>query len=191
PPLLSSFHDTFPKIHLKLQTGDASQALPQVLDALADISVAPLPNNPPDQLAFRRLVETPLVFVIPKVDCAVRNLFLHDDIDFSQVPMVLPESELARRRIDVWFQAKGIDPLIYALVAGNEAIIAMVSLGVGAGVLPRLVAESSPLKEQIEVVPINPPLEPYCLCLCVLKRRLASPVVRAFWEQTVFSTDYA
>ncbi|HEX2951902.1 MAG TPA: LysR family transcriptional regulator, partial [Armatimonadota bacterium] len=47
PPLLSSFHDTFPKIHLKLQTGDASQALPQVLDALADISVAPLPNNPP------------------------------------------------------------------------------------------------------------------------------------------------
>ena len=187
PSLLSSFHDAYPKIHLKLQTGDAAQAVPQVLEERVDLSIAPLPNTLPDSLAFRRLVETSLVFIIPRREGAVRALFTQGPVDYAQVPMVLAETELSRRRINAWFDANGITPQIYALVAGNEAIIAMVSLGLGAGVLPRLVAETSPLRDQIEVYPIDPPLEPYIIGLCAMKRRLASPFVRAFWEKARYS----
>jgi hypothetical protein len=31
-------------------------------------------------------------------------------------------------------------------------------------------------------VPVKSPLEPYEVGLCALKRRLESPVVKAFWE---------
>ena len=103
--------------------------------------------------------------------------------------MVLAEAELSRRRIDDWFAIKGITPQVYALVTGNEAIIAMVSLGLGAGVLPRLVAESSPLHDQIEVYPLDPPLEPYTIGLCAMNRRLASPFVHAFWDKAHFDAE--
>lgn len=182
PSLLSSLHEAHPKLHIKLQTGDAGQAVPQVLEGQADLSIAPLPHTLPEPLAFRRLVQTSLVFIIPRRDCAVRTLFTESAVNYAQVPMVLSESEISRRHVDNWFAAKGISPQVYAFVAGYEAITAMVSLGMGAGVLPRLVAETSPLRDQIEIYEIDPPLESYTLGLCALKRRLDSPVLRAFWE---------
>lgn len=103
-------------------------------------------------------------------------------VDYAQVPMVLSENELSRRRVERWFSHHGIAPNIYALVAGNEAILAMVSLGLGAGVLPRLVATSSPLRDKVTVRPLDPPLAPYVIGLCALKHRLSLPLLRALWD---------
>ena len=61
--------------------------------------------------------------------------------------MVLPEFGLARDAVDRWFRDKKLRPRVYSEVAGNEAILALVSLGCGVGVLPRLVVERSPLRE--------------------------------------------
>ena len=53
--------------------------------------------------------------------------------------MILQEKGIARQRLDAWFQANGRHPQIYAQVAGNEAIVSMVSLGFGVGVVPEIV----------------------------------------------------
>ncbi|RJX28067.1 MAG: HTH-type transcriptional activator IlvY, partial [Desulfurivibrio sp.] len=59
------------------------------------------------------------------------------------------ERGLGRRRLDKWFQERGITPNIYAQVAGNEAIITMVGLGCGIGVVPQLVLDKSPMLDQV------------------------------------------
>ncbi len=182
PPLLGRLNDDHPGIHVRLQTGDASQAIPRVLEGTADISIAPQPESLPRSLAFKPLVETDLVFVIPRRRGPVRSLFNRKPVDYSRVPMVLSENELSRRRVERWFSRRGITPKVYALVAGNEAILAMVSLGLGAGVLPSLVAKSSPLRERVTVRPLDPPLAPYVVGLCALKRRLSLPLLRALWD---------
>ena len=182
PPLLGQLNKNHPGIHVRLQTGDASQAIPRVLEGMADIAIAPQPESLAPTLAFQPLVETDLVFVIPRRPGPVRNLFTRKPVDYAQVPMILSENELSRRRVERWFSHHGIAPNIYALVAGNEAILAMVSLGLGAGVLPRLVARSSPLRDKVTTRPLDPPLAPYVVGLCALKHRLSLPLPRALWD---------
>ena len=98
--------------------------------------------------------------------------------------MILAEKGLARNRVDQWFRTLGVNPRIYAQVAGNEAIVSMVSLGFGIGVVPEIVIENSSLAEQIRILDIEPALESYNLGLFTLKRSLNNPLVRAFWGLT-------
>jgi LysR family positive regulator for ilvC len=67
-------------------------------------------------------------------------------------------------------------------VAGNEAIIAMVSLGCGVGVVPRLVLDKSPLHEKVQVLEVEESLEPFAIGICAMKKSLHHPLVAAFWE---------
>ena len=84
-------------------------------------------------------------------------------------------------RIDRWFKEKEIQPNIYAEVAGNEALLAMVSLGCGVGVVPGLVLEKSPLRDRVRIFEVNPGLAPFTIGACTLEKHLAHPVIRAFW----------
>ena len=84
--------------------------------------------------------------------------------------------------MDQWFSEQGIKPLIYAQVAGNEAIVSMVSLGFGIGVVPRIVLDNSPLAGRVQILPIEPELKPYQVGLFALEKKLRSPLIRAFWS---------
>jgi LysR family positive regulator for ilvC len=95
--------------------------------------------------------------------------------------MILPETGLARQRADRWFRELGVKPRIYAQVAGNEAIVSMVSLGFGVGVVPEIVLDASPLSEQVTMLRVTPALAPYEVGLFTLEKKLRSPLVRAFW----------
>jgi LysR family positive regulator for ilvC len=97
--------------------------------------------------------------------------------------MILSEGGLARSRIDAWFRARGVRPSIYAQVAGNEAIVSMVSLGFGVGVVPRIVLDNSPLAASVRILDVQPRLKTYEVGLFALKRKLKNPVVKAFWSQ--------
>src|SRR5690606_7507013 len=90
---------------------------------------------------------------------------------------------LARARLDQWFKLQGIKPATYAEVKGNEAIVSMVSLGFGVGVVPQIVVDNSPLAEQVKRFDPQPDLGPYNTGLCVMEKRLKSPIVNAFWQQ--------
>lgn len=96
--------------------------------------------------------------------------------------MILSEKGIGRQRVDYWFSAKGIKPKIYAQVAGNEAIVSMVSLGFGVGVVPQIVLDNSPLSDKVKILNITPWLAAYDVGLCVLDKKLKSPLIRAFWE---------
>ena len=58
----------------------------------------------------------------------------------------------------------------------------MVRLGCGVGIVPRLVLERSPFREEVVVLDNAPRLEPYVVGLCSSRRNLQRPSVRAFWE---------
>ncbi len=181
PGILGRFRKDCPEVHIKLQTGDAAQGLTRLHNGEVEVIIDALPDKPPVGLEFMPLTETPLVFIAPQ---AFPETVIHDgpEIDWRKTPVIMAEQGLSRERLDRWFAAKNILPNIYAHVAGNEAIIAMVSLGCGVGVVPLLVLEKSPLLEQITVLTITPKLAPFSLGVCTVKKNLRNPKILAFWE---------
>lgn len=183
PEIFERFRARYPGIHIRLRTGDEAQAIEMVGSGAVEIAVAALPDTLPDRLLFRPITITPLEFIAPSPPAPFSGL--PDDpagIPWAEIPLIVPERGLARRRLDRWFRDRSLEPRIYAEVSGNEAILAMVRLGCGAGVVPRLVLEKSPLRETLKVIPVEPPLEPYTVGLCSRKKKLDSPQVRAFWS---------
>ena len=184
--LFESFRADYPEVHIRLQTGDAAHSIENVVSGAADLTVAAKPERLPRNLRFKIITTTPLVFIAPVVPCEVsRTIEKSADpsmLPWRSMPMILAEQALSRRRVDSWFRAKGIHPNVYAEVAGHEAILSMVRLGCGIGVVPELVVENSLFKDEIRVLDISPALEPYQVGLCVHNRRLPLPVVKAFWD---------
>lgn len=180
--LFARFRQLYPKVHIKLQTGDAAQAIDMVIDGTVDITVAAMPDKLADNLCFKTITTTDLVFIAPTIHCSTAEMVKNGNLDWGQLPMVLSEQGLSRQRVDSWFRGKGVKPDIYAEVSGHEAILAMVRLGCGIGVVPRLVLEKSGFETEISVLDIEPRLQPYTVGLCLSRKRLTSPLVRAFWE---------
>ncbi len=176
------FRERYPAVHIRLQTGDSAFAIDRILDGSADLTVAARPDSLPEAVLFAPLAVTPLLFIAPKMKCSVNEQTAQEPIPWKEVPMILADRALSRRRSDDWFREKRIRPTIYAEVAGHEAIIAMVRLGCGVGVVPKLVLDQSPLRNDIRVIEVAPALAPYHVGVCVHRRRLESPLVRAFWE---------
>jgi len=73
-------------------------------------------------------------------------------------------------------------PRIYAQVEGYEAIVSMVSLGLGVGVVPKIVLDNSPLLSRIKVLNVSSKLEAFDVGLFTLKRNLNNPLISAFWD---------
>lgn len=180
--LFASFRTSYPGIHLRVETGDAADAVARVESGAADITVAARPDRLPASLRFRRITETPLVFVAPRDPCEVATQVAGRAVRWATVPMVLSSRGLSRKRADGWFRAAGVRPRLYAEVSGHEAILSLVSLGCGVGVVPLIVTERSPFRDRVRVLDVRPPMEPYTVGLCAHRRRLESQVVRAFWD---------
>ncbi len=181
PPVIQDFRSLYPDIHINLQTGDASSTMQKVVDNEVDISITMMPEKLPENIEFLPVAVTPLVFVAPVYD----TKFMKKEnrvLDPADVPFILPEKGVARRRADRWFHQKGIKPEIYAQVSGNEAILAMVSLGCGIGLVPELVIDKSPLKDSIRIIQADPELEPYLVGICMNSRRRNNPFIRVFSE---------
>jgi len=181
PAILGRFRKACPEVQIKLQTGDAAQGLTRLRNGEVEVIIDALPDKQAGSLEFMPLTETPLVFIAP---LAFPETVIYEgpEIDWSKTPVIVAEQGLSRERLDRWFAARKILPSIYAQVAGNEAIIAMVSLGCGVGVVPRLVLEKSPFQGQITVLAISPELAPFSLGVCTVKKNLRNPKILAFWE---------
>jgi LysR family positive regulator for ilvC len=177
PELLETYRSKFPEVQLGLRTGVAERAIEQVVSGEIDLAVAALPDRKLPLLEFMPLAETPLVFIQPKTPGFPRVGSFQ-----GLEPLVLPQSGTARNRLDVWFRQNGITPNIALEVSGNEALIAMIRLGTGIGVVPKLVLERSPFRNEVSVVREAPKLNPYVVGLCSSKRNLKRPAVRAMWD---------
>ncbi len=179
--ILSQFRLNHPGVEIKLHTGDPEHAIGHILSGSEDITIAAKPDPLPAGIAFKPITMSPLVFIAPTEQGALQPLI--DQQDWAQIPMILPESGVGRKRVDDWFEQRNLTPTIYAQVAGNEAIVSMVSLGFGVGVVPRIVLDNSPLAEKVQVLDVKPQLADYDVGLFALEKKLKSPLIRAFWEQ--------
>ena len=181
PKLIKRFRKQYPGVHINLQTGDAANALPKLQNGEADVTIAALPDRLPHQLKFIKVLETPLIFIAPANYLEAVN-HRNTTIDWETTPMIMAEKGLGRRRLDSWFRKRGIQPNIYAQVAGNEAILAMVSLGCGIGVVPELVLQKSPMQTQVTTLKVKPSLIPFTVGICTSQRNMLNPIIKAFWN---------
>ena len=179
--ILARFRRDYPRIEIKLHTGDPEDAIWRVLSGDEDISIGAKLKNLQTGLAFKPIAVSPLVFITAKVNEKIVQQA--DAENWSDSPMILPERGLARRRVDERFRSLGVQATIYAQVAGNEAIVSMVSLGFGVGVVPQIVLDNSPLAQTVHVINVQPALEAYEVGLFTLEKKLASPIINAFWSQ--------
>lgn len=178
PNLLEAYRQSFSDVQLQLRTGAAEQALPQLQSGQIDIAVAALPERLGPQLKFLPIATTPLIFIAPPgTENPARETF-----DLATTPLVVPRGGQSRRRLDQWFRQQRTRPNINSEVSGNEAIIAMVRLGCGVGVVPELVLERSPFREEVHTLDNAPQLEAYVVGLCTSRRNLKRPEVKAFWQ---------
>ncbi|ALM51284.1 HTH-type transcriptional activator IlvY [Halomonas huangheensis] len=183
--LLSDFRQRHSGIELKLHTGDPASAMQRVLSGDEDMAITSRPRHLPDALAFKSLTRSALVFIAPHTSQTWVPATPQTPVQeqWQDVPMILSESGLSRELANTWFKALGVTPTIYAQVAGHEAIVSMVGLGFGIGVVPRIVLDASPLRDSVRVLSVKPELPYYDVGLCVLNRRLKSPLLDALWQE--------
>ena len=186
-PVLESFRVTHPDVEIMLHTGDQADGVGRILDGIDDIAVSGRPAKLPERLAFAPLTDSPMRFCMPAADCAVRRTVLAGlaspaGLDWSQLPFIVPERGITKEMLDAWFDERDARPSIYAQVAGHEAIVAMVGLGLGVGIAPELVIAASGLESRVEYIEVDRPLPALSIGMCVLRQRLQSPLVRALWD---------
>jgi LysR family positive regulator for ilvC len=182
PKLFARCRERYPRIHLQLSTSDAARCM-QALEAdEVDLAVVPEPERPAAELRFVRLAHTELAFIAPASDPELARRVRQGGSHWNGLPTILPRRGLERERIEAWLAQQGARPEIYAEVDGNEAILAMVALGCGVGIVPELVRKDSPLRGRIEQVDVKRPPPGYHVSLCAKARTLARRTAAVLWE---------
>jgi LysR family positive regulator for ilvC len=140
-------------------------------------SVTASQSHFPKELAFLSLGEIPLLLIAPK-DTLLNRL---EQVDWPQHSFILPESGPSKRIVHHWFAEQGIRPRIYATVAGNEAIVSMVALGCGLGIVPQVVLDHSTIGQKVNRIVLDD-IEPHQLGLCCLRKRVDEPAIQALFN---------
>jgi LysR family positive regulator for ilvC len=186
-PILESFRRRQPGVEILLHTGDPADSIGKLLAGQHDVAITGRPPVLSPRLNYLPLQESPMLFCMPAADCAVRRQVLDadsssPDFDWSELPFIVPERGVTRDMLDAWFEERGQRARIYAQVAGHEAIVAMVGLGLGVGIAPELVVRTSGLADRVSPVPVWRSLPALGIGLCASRKSLSDPLVRAFWD---------
>lgn len=174
PKLVNNFRHKYPRVEIHLSTGDPALSVSKVLQQEADVAIAIHTPDFPEELHFLPLDDVPLVLIAPK-DTLLQHI---QQVDWRQHSMILPESGPTKRIVHHWFAEKGIRPRVYATVGGNEAIVSMVALGCGLGIVPQVVLDNSVVSNKVNRIELKD-IEPYKLGLCCLKKRITEPAIHA------------
>lgn len=154
PEFLSVLKDVYPELTFTVETGDPAGALKAIKECRADFAVSAIPDLNTDPKSFQGFssIQSVSVRKSPLVFAAAGNSaysVLEKPIieSLSTVPLILPQSGLARNRFDKFILQNKISPIIQAETAGNEAILALVRLGLGIGLVPQIVFDSGPFSD--------------------------------------------
>ncbi|MGB5324384.1 MAG: HTH-type transcriptional activator IlvY [Pseudomonadales bacterium] len=196
--ILAALRQSLPQVEVDLHTGDQADSLARVLQGDDDFAIAAKPERLDRQLAFCTLARTELKFIAPRDACEPQRVLERGmqsgSIDWESLPWIVAEQGESRKRLDRWFRAQKIKPAIYAQVSGHEAIVSMVALGCGVGLVPELVLAGSPVSDSIQIVEdtASEALRPYGefeIGLCTLQQRLDEPLTRAVWQAAQSGED--
>ena len=207
-PILANLRQHQPGIDIKLHTGDQATSLERLEEGRDDFVIAVRPEKLSSRVVFKRLATTAQVFIAPRQSCAVREKLQQlgglaqlgrrmDGTHQEALPWIVAAKGMTRLHIEQWWRQHKVKADIYAEVTGHEAIVSMVALGCGIGIVPELVLENSPLRDSIEQLnsgmgsdvylegpllaegEVPPDLD---IGLCVLKSRLSESIITAVWE---------
>jgi LysR family positive regulator for ilvC len=91
---------------------------------------------------------------------------------------------LVRDIANRWFRRLGITPRIAAAADGHEALLTLVALGYGTGIIPDLVLQHCSIRRRLRVA--SAPSSPGELTIgaCIRRTDLHRPVVAAAWAAT-------
>lgn len=177
PDMLNQFRAQHPQVDIKLVTGDPALSIQKVLDGQADVAISiKTPQMHPD-IRFKAIDDVPLVLVVPK-SLGIRHL---RQIKWDQHQIIMPESGPSKRIVHHWFAEHNIRPKVYASVGGNEAIVSMVALGFGIGIVPSIVLDNSAQSNQVIAINIDD-IESYQIGLCCHTRAQDEPMIKAMFE---------
>ena len=181
PNIMARYRKAHPSVKIHLETGDAAKALVKLSNQDSDMVIAARPDVLPKDLVFKTLTQTPLVLIAPLQypEIIIKKA---GSIDWEKTPLIIPDHGLSRDRIDMWFAKENFIPNIYSQVAGNEAIIVMVSLGCGIGLIPRMVLEKSPFFDRVKILDKTPQMPPFVIGLCTRKKSLTNSRIKALWN---------
>lgn len=178
PKILDSVRLRYPSVDIKLDTGDHELALRRISDLqhenIADLAIAIHTPDFPANIHFQAIDTVPLTLIVP----ASMDVNSIDEISWQLSNVIMPARGPSRRIVHHWFAEQNIRPRIYAKVSGNEAIVSMVSLGLGIGFVPRLVLENSTAKSKVRSIPVAN-IEAYRLGLCYLKERANEALIKS------------
>jgi len=179
PPLAEALAREHPALKLSVETGDPSDAADAIREGRAELALDALPPNGYRDIECFSVRKSPLVFVASKSG-AFGDLTLEIDKispknsgllaaslekkptnPFTGIPLILPKAGPARERFERWARLRGIKPDIAAEAAGNEAVLALVRLGLGLGLVPRIVLENSPFGEGLTIYGAGPEIGEY------------------------------
>ena len=180
PPLLEKFRQAHPNIDINLDTGDAADGIDQIKNQRVDLAIAARPDDLASSIHFQTIATVPLAIVAPNINCSVKQAWQAEAIDWADLPIILPEHGVARKRFEQWFRQKYSGrPNVYAQVSGQEALVSMVALGCGIGLSPIVVVDNSPVKDRIQILS-DTSIAPFDLGLCCFKKKLSDPIVAEF-----------
>ena len=185
PDILKNFRQTYPSVHLKIETGDASDGIDKVLNDEADLAVIANSGDLRTDLMFHSITVSPIVFVESTSVSGTEKKLELGNSSWNDIPVILAKSGTARDRFDNWQKTNKISSDIYAEVSGNEAILSLVGLGCGVGVVPKIVLDKSLIKKRLTVLQNSPKLGVYDIGICAKKSRVEDPVIQAFWSSAV------
>ena len=183
PPLLERFRTQHPLVEIMLTTGDAADALKQVQNKSVDFAIAANPETLPRSVYFHPLDTITLAVIAPTMKCKVSQQLNEKVLSWSAIPIILPEHGPARKRFELWYRKKQQGKAnIYATVSGHEALVSMVALGCGVGIVPQVVVDNSPVKERVKNLENVGEIEPFELGVCCLNQNKTQPLIKAFFQ---------
>ena len=182
PKLIETFRRQYPDAEIKLETGDVALAFEKIDQQAVDFAYAVFPENLSPKYQFHSIESIPFKLIGPTIATPFSEYMSATEINWEQLPFIMPESGPVRERMLNWFKQMNIQPNVYAQVSGHEAIVSMTALGCGVSAIPYPVLEHSSLIDKIKILPVSVPPTPLNLGICCLKKRLKVPVNEAFWS---------
>ncbi len=163
PLFIEKISSQYPLIILSVETGDPAGAQEALQEGKCDIAVSAIPDAGKGGMdeSFSshslfssydcvKIQTTPLVFTAKR---GSRFDSLGKDELYEKAHFILPKMGLARKRFDRKMKELSVKPNIAAETAGNEAVLALSALGLGIGLVPRIVLESGPFSQGLMQYP--------------------------------------
>ncbi|WP_440651773.1 LysR substrate-binding domain-containing protein [Cysteiniphilum sp. 19S12-1] len=177
PRIIAALNMRYPNIQLQLETGSMQNALSLVASKQMDAGISFIDERKlDDSLCAHPVLITNMVLVVSQ-ESSAQSI----DQALAQYPFIMPIQFLNDNTIDKWLIEQKRSPRIYGEVDGNEAILSLVSSGVGISVLPKVVVEHNHLASKIKMFALKN-MAPVTVGIVMRKQAIKSPVKLKFWQ---------